>query len=135
MFEPGQEGYLLFGAKRKPLPAHKKGWISHTSLHPDNTLWEHRITTRLTGFVLTDTILFGVGTPDRIDADTTDQWASYKGLKEGVLAAFDTNTGQSLTQIELDSGPVYDGLAATNGRLVISLNNGTVQCYTSPTDK
>jgi outer membrane protein assembly factor BamB/SAM-dependent methyltransferase len=135
MFEPGQEGYLLFGAKRKPLPTHKKGWISHTSLHPENNLWEQRITTRLTGFVLTDTILFGVGTPDRIDTDTIDQWASYKGQKEGVLAAFDANTGQTLAQIELDSGPVYDGMAASNGRLVIALNNGTVQCCASPIDK
>ena len=131
MFEPGQKGYLLFGAKRKPLPVNKKGWISNVSTHPKNNLWEHRVDIRITGFVLTDRVLFSAGTPDRIDRDPANQWATYKGQKEGLLVAFATDTGKRLTEIPLDSGPVYDGMAASDGRLVISLKNGRVLCYTS----
>ncbi|MHC4593957.1 MAG: outer membrane protein assembly factor BamB family protein [Planctomycetota bacterium] len=45
------------------------------------------------------------------------------------LAAFDAESGRSLSQIEIDSQPVFDGMIAANGRVYISGIDGSVTCF------
>ena len=37
--------------------------------------------------------------------------------------------GKALGEMSLESTPVWDGMAAANGSLFVSLKNGTVQCW------
>jgi outer membrane protein assembly factor BamB len=45
------------------------------------------------------------------------------------LAAFDVKTGMSLSRIKIGAQPVFDGMAAANGRLYLSDINGNITCF------
>jgi hypothetical protein len=67
------------------------------------------------------------GPPDTVDPD--DPWAAFEGRVGAVLAAFSAVDGKKLAEYSLESAPVYDGIAATDNRLYISLNNGSLICF------
>ena len=76
--------------------------------------------------LLADKILFLAGTPDIADAE--DPWAAIKGQKGALLWAISTADGTKLGETKLDVPPVWDGLAAANGRLYVSMTDDTVLC-------
>jgi hypothetical protein len=45
-----------------------------------------------------------------------------------VLSAVD-GKGKKLSEQNLTSMPVFDGMSAANGRLYVSLKDGTVECW------
>jgi hypothetical protein len=45
-----------------------------------------------------------------------------------LLAAFAAADGTPIAEFELPAPPVWDGMAAANGRLYLTLSNGTVVC-------
>ena len=51
------------------------------------------------------------------------------GRSGGFLRAVNTGTGEQASQLKMDSIPVFDGLAAANGKLYISLVDGNVICF------
>ncbi|MFB3893854.1 MAG: PQQ-binding-like beta-propeller repeat protein [Phycisphaerae bacterium] len=51
-----------------------------------------------------------------------------KGSPGGVLWAVSTEDGKKLSELKLDSPPVFDGMIAANGRLVICTKDGKVVC-------
>ncbi len=48
--------------------------------------------------------------------------------QEALLMAISAIDGTELARYRLDSAPVFDGMAAANGRLYLSLENGQVLC-------
>ena len=40
-------------------------------------------------------------------------------------------TGKQIAEINLDSTPIYDGLAIADGKILVSLENGKVLCLAS----
>jgi outer membrane protein assembly factor BamB len=92
--------------------------------------------------VLADRTLFLTGPPDVVDEqqafyrpdDATvrsallEQEAALENRKGALLLAVSASDGQKLAEYSLDSIPVWDGMAATNGRLYLSLKNGQVLC-------
>jgi hypothetical protein len=93
--------------------------------------------------VLTDEILFVAGPPDVNDTlrsfDTHSDPLTQKklaaqrdamlGKHGGVLLAVSTTDGNTLGQIKLASPPVFDGMAAANGKLYMSTMDGKVVCF------
>ena len=59
-------------------------------------------------------------TPEAIDA-----WAGKKG---GVLWAVSSADGKKVSEYTLDAPPVFDGMAAANGKLFLATTDGTVVC-------
>ena len=57
--------------------------------------------------------------------DVLNAWNNNKG---GLLWAVDTDDGKQLAAYPLDSPPVFDGMAATRGRLFIATADGHVLC-------
>ena len=57
--------------------------------------------------------------------DVLNAWNNHKG---GLLWAVDTDDGKRQAAYPLDSPPVFDGLAATGGRLYIATADGHVLC-------
>jgi len=61
----------------------------------------------------------------------TDALDKFEGRKGGLLLATDKTTGQILAEFKLPSSPVFDGMIGANGRLYLSLKNGSVLCMGS----
>jgi outer membrane protein assembly factor BamB len=157
MFSPGKEGYLVFADKntnepqivgeegaRKPvewLPqssySTSKGireldspafgldkMIGYTRAEPP--LWTQWLPVRVRAMVKAGDTLFAAGPPDVFDAD--DPYAAFEGRKGGRLVALSTKSGEILTEMELDSPPIFDGLIAADGRLFVTLRDGSLMC-------
>jgi outer membrane protein assembly factor BamB len=53
---------------------------------------------------------------------------SQRRTQGGVLWAFSPETGEKLGEVPLDAPPVYDGLAAGDGRLYVATEDGRLTC-------
>jgi len=109
-FEPGK-GDLLFA----------------TSIGQDDRDWSNRIPIRVTSMLVTPKQLVVAGPPEQ-SVDPDDPLGAYEGRKGGVAWTVSTVTGAQIGEYVLHSPPVFNGLAATNGRLYIALQDGTIEC-------
>jgi len=48
---------------------------------------------------------------------------------KGILLTVDAATGDTLSQVELPAPPTFDGISAANGRLFMSLENGSLMSW------
>ena len=90
-----------------------------------------------------DKTLFVAGPPDIIDEEEVfsrpdagglgeklrEQTAALEGRKGALLWVVSASDGKKLAQYNLESVPVWDGMAAANGRLYLSMKNGRVLCF------
>ncbi|MCH2209268.1 MAG: hypothetical protein MK132_25860, partial [Lentisphaerales bacterium] len=53
-----------------------------------------------------------------------EQEAAFNGERGGHMWLMDTKTGKHLAELELNSVPVFDGMAVTNGNILLSQKNG-----------
>jgi outer membrane protein assembly factor BamB len=145
----GKMQYLLYAANRsdfdtvarkanrKPLPWQAK--------KPDiPTLWKNKIGLLARGMVLCDKILFVAGPPDRFGVAAGDaphpytpaatqslrsQREALEGKKGSLLCAVSAGDGEELSEHKLDGLPAWDGLIAARGRLYLTMQDGTVRCF------
>jgi len=54
---------------------------------------------------------------------------AMEGKRGGRLLAVDTSNGADLADFALPSSPVFDGMIAADGRLLIALKDGSVVCF------
>jgi outer membrane protein assembly factor BamB len=92
--------------------------------------------------VMANKTLFVAGPPDVVDeqasfyrpdepaiaAKLKEQAAALIGQRGGLLWAVAAENGKKLAEYRLDSVPVWDGMAAANGRLYVSMKNGGILC-------
>ncbi|MBN2317053.1 MAG: PQQ-binding-like beta-propeller repeat protein [Sedimentisphaerales bacterium] len=105
--------------------------------------WTQDIPLLARAMVLSDRILFVAGPPDLVDEpkafrqiddpviqrNLADQADAFNGNKGALLLAVSTADGKTLAQYDLDSPPVFDGMAAANERLYMSTMNGQLICF------
>jgi hypothetical protein len=136
IFIPEQQGWLLFAddnANEATLdPASKnsdKGKPGLTRQVPAKwTAWT-KILVRamvLTGVGSDKQIVFVCGAPDVVPKD--DPLAAYEGRAGAILQAVSAIDGSMSTKLQLDAPPVWDGMIAVEGRLYISLADGSIVC-------
>ncbi len=70
--------------------------------------------------------LFVAGPLDK--TDEKDPWATFEGRAGGVLCVLQADTGKKLAEHKLSAPPVWNGMAAANGRLYISTRDGRLIC-------
>ncbi|MEE8321538.1 MAG: PQQ-binding-like beta-propeller repeat protein, partial [Gammaproteobacteria bacterium] len=113
-----------------------------------NVIWEINVPILASGLVLAGDTLFAAGAPDVFDETQegardkkpevlkaiNEQDAALAGERGGILIAASKKDGQIKDQYDLEAPPVFDGLIAANGRLYVSLKNGTVQCWEKSPD-
>jgi outer membrane protein assembly factor BamB len=87
--------------------------------------WSKTVELMVRSMVLADDTLFVAGPPDLGNVGE-DALAAYEGENGGVLWAVATADGSKLAQHQLESIPVFDGMAAADGRLYIALKTGRV---------
>jgi outer membrane protein assembly factor BamB len=66
------------------------------------------------------------GVPMRADFSPEEIEESYEGRQGGVLWTIDGASGQPSGELELPAPPVWDGMAAADGKCFITLKDGTV---------
>ena len=87
-------------------------------------LWEKPLPIQVRAMVLADKVLFMAGT-----AAKSISWSAEDHENQGVLLlAISVDDGTELARYRLDCSPVFDGMAAANGQLYLSLENGSVIC-------
>ena len=64
------------------------------------------------------------GPPDLLDPQ--DPLGAFEGRKGGMLRVLSAGTGKELAGLELDSPPVFNGIAAATSRLFVSLQGGSM---------
>ncbi|NSW58138.1 MAG: PQQ-binding-like beta-propeller repeat protein [Armatimonadetes bacterium] len=88
--------------------------------------WQLRAPVRVQALAKAGDTLFAAGPPDVVPAD--DPLAAFEGRLGGVLWALQANTGEKRAEYRLSSPPVFNGIAATPGRLYLVDRSGTVRC-------
>jgi len=112
-------GYILFANGRQQTRKQTK-----TGPKPKWTL--DRLDLCPWAMVAAGKTLFVAGFADEIDPK--DPWASIEGRRGGLLSALSAADGKELSKYELDAPPVWNGMAAANGRLYISTRDGRLLC-------
>jgi outer membrane protein assembly factor BamB len=157
MFFPAKEGYLLFADKnsnepqivgeagaRKPvawLPQsgypRREGeraldseafgldkMIGYTRAEPP--LWKLWLPVRIRAMVKAGDTIFAAGAPDVLDEK--DPYAAFEGRKGASLVAVSAKDGKKLSEQPMGAPPVFDGLIAAGGRLLVALEDGNLLC-------
>jgi hypothetical protein len=110
-FTPGRAGYLLFASDRGRGKA----------------AWAARVPIRGRALAVAQDQLCVAGPPDIVDPE--DPLAAFEGRKGGLLRVVNKEDGQTLSEHRLDSPPVFNGIAIADGRLILTLENGSVACF------
>jgi len=81
--------------------------------------------------VADETKMFGFlpGADDEHNRSLREQDKAWAGKQGALLYAVNADTGEKTAQYKLPAIPVWDGMAADNGKLYISLQNNTVVCW------
>jgi len=103
--------------------------------------WAEDVPMIVRAMVLADKTLFIVGPPDLVDEDTAgrggeeivaklaEQNDAWYGKKGSLLWALSAEDGKTLAEYEVDALPVFDSMAAANGKLYFCTTDGKVRCY------
>jgi len=126
VFSPGTNAYRLGAIPLKAPAANRKQAAAKARQQGPKFSWEQRLGIRVTAMVKARDIIFAAGSPDTVDPK--DPYGAWEGRKGGLLAAFVTDDGEKLAEYELPAPPVWDGMAAADGRLVVSISDGSIVC-------
>ena len=131
-FVAGGMGYRLFARPLEPSAASvsnaRQGQAAKRRVKPHlSDTWSHHIPVRGTAMALAGNTLFLAGAPDVVDPN--DPLASFEGRKGGVLCAFSVADGSKLSEISIEALPVWDGMAAAQGKLFLAMQDGSIRCF------
>ena len=107
--------------------------------------WSREVPFSVLALVLSKDTLFAAGPPDVLDETKVDvtelmysdelarkklgsSLAAWQGQKGAVLWAVSAADGKELKEYKLDSVPVFDGMAAADGKLYVATQEGKLVC-------
>jgi outer membrane protein assembly factor BamB len=133
------------GSKPKPQPAANKRKRRNAGPVPvgnaENYRWSGEVPVLVRAMVLAGETLFIAGPRDVLAEEGTatgkekqilEQEAALMGEAGAVLRAISAQDGETLQEYNLDSPPVFDGIAAAGGRLYLAAMDGGVSCWREP---
>ncbi len=92
--------------------------------------WSVNVPVRARAMVLAGNTLLLAGPPDVVPAE--DPYAAFDGKKGALLWLVSVADGKKLAEYELQSPPVFDGMAVADGGVYLSTTAGTVECLAGP---
>jgi len=122
VFKPAAKAYSLACYSLKPparRPAAKKAKGARRQREA-GAVWRRRLDIRGTALLRAGDKLFAAGQPDVVDPSVPSG---------GVLLVMATKDGRKLAEYKLPAPPVWDGLAAADGKLYIALTNGDIVSF------
>lgn len=136
-YAPGKDGSLIVADHAANEPMVSPGPIPRERAAAINLVlpwkrtkppkWETQLPLRTRAMVLAGQRLVLAGWPDK--TPESDPYGAFEGRLGGELRVISTRDGSEETCHALKSPPVFDGLIAADGRLFMSLTNGTVCCW------
>jgi hypothetical protein len=125
--------YRLFGQTLGTQPADpsRRSPESPAGNRPD---WTRRVPVLARAMLLARQTLFVAGPADKVNevphapAAVDPLSESLEAIRGGRLLAVSATDGKTLADYELPSPPVFDGMAAAQGRLYLSTRMGKVIC-------
>jgi len=94
-------------------------------------VWARKIRERPRALLKSGDNLFVATMP--IDVPVDDLHAAYEGRLGGSIRVYDSETGDNeIARYSLESPVVWDGLAAADGRLYFSTEDGGMSCFSEP---
>jgi len=128
VFKPGAKVYRLQCISLKPPARSATGKPPKTKRRQQGPkpVWEQHLGVRVTAMIRAGDTVFVAGSPDIVDPE--DPHGAWEGRKGGILAAFNAGDGKKLAEYALPAPPVWDGMAAAQGRLFISTSDGRIVC-------
>ncbi len=151
----GGEKYQLFACDRpspdgipepappKPAPNQGNRRRRPPPLPPRENRWAQDVPFYVRAMLVAGDTIFIAGPPELTEAKAAegeeslvlaqpeDALAAWQGERGGLLWAVSTTDGKRLAQYKLGVLPVFDGMAATEGRLYLAMQDGSVVCYAS----
>lgn len=124
---PRKQGSSIFGKRVPTRPVYD---------------WSESVPFMARSMLLTGNALFAAGPPAVIDetevylrygdpevqAKMRRQTEAFEGHHGSILMAASIEDGKKLSAYHLESSPVFDGMAAANGRLFLAMLDGSVLC-------
>jgi hypothetical protein len=107
-FTPGKKGYALLKYDRKP--------------NGNRKAWEVRVPLRAPAMLSTPDRIFLGGIPDVMPKD--DPYAAFQGRLGAELHVVSAADGKVEQKLKIPAEPVFHGIAATPGKLFLSLKDG-----------
>ncbi|MFC1497409.1 PQQ-binding-like beta-propeller repeat protein [Verrucomicrobiota bacterium] len=126
-FALARDGYTLFALDRTNLEIKDKRGFASRTRYPTETKWSVQVPVRTSSLVLTKDKLFAAGSPDKIDSE--NPWSYYRGERNGLLMVIASDSGKILNESQLESPPVFDGMAVAGKKLFISCKDGSLVCF------
>ena len=96
----------------------------------DSIRWRRNIPVRVRAMLVAEDVLFAAGPPSVFP--TGEPYAALEGQKGGRLWALATENGKTLRSSNIESLPVFDGMAAAYHRLYICTREGSAICLAPP---
>ena len=129
-FDPRRSGYTLFARTLGVASSsNRRAKAKQRGRESGKEKWRRYIPITGKAMAMADDVLFVAGEPMQFDDATHMTYAAaYNGKLGGRLLAISAADGSQLADYKLDAAPAWDGIAVANGRLYISLADGTVQC-------
>ena len=78
--------------------------------------------------VLTKDKLFVAGPPEMGNRETEEAKNKWLGREGGKLLCLSSKDGDLLSELKIESPSIFDGMVAADGKIFISLQNGSVIC-------
>ena len=124
--------YALFAAKRPGADeASLPDFRTPRAKEPVAYEWVTALGLRPRALIGAGKLLFVAGMPDTFDpkAPSAAANAAFEGRAEGVLHVVSRADGKTVGRLRLESPPVWDGMAAADGKLFLSTRDGKVTCF------
>jgi outer membrane protein assembly factor BamB len=128
-FVPGNNEYVYSAIDRNNEQSLAKSKIGGRTRYPTDTVWSVKLPVQAKSMVLARETLLLVGVRDSIGKNRPDTYMNYRGEGGGVLYALSIADGRTLAKYDLESAPVYDGMAAVKDRLIVCCRDGSVECW------
>ncbi len=141
-YSPGDHSLLVADSNaNQPRPQgviqdEVKSWTMGPLGRSAPPLWQTKVPMIIDALTLarkggaTEKVVLVAGTLDPADPD--DLLAPFEGRTGGLLWAVSARDGAKLAELDLEAPPVFDGMAAADGRLFVSLSAGQVICLDKP---
>ena len=138
----GKTHFRLFAASRRPLSVDKptdKKQQRRGKASAKSTVkyyWSEQTPLVVRAMVLAGRTLFLAGTEEAdpvgnktLISNEADALAALEADKGALLCGVSPENGKKLAEYNLESQPVFDGMAAANGRLYLATKNGRILCF------
>jgi outer membrane protein assembly factor BamB len=126
-FTAGKDGYDLVADDITSEPNDATEDRIRMFLRQKPPRWQQKVPVRVRAMLVAGEHLLLAGPPDVVPA--SDPFGSFDGRLGTLLWVVSTKDGAKLAEHKLSSLPVFDGMAAANGKLFLSTTDGRVTCF------